>query len=64
MKAYKMSKKNKELLEVLQKQVAAIPVKDGWILKFDSDTLADLLDKSLESKTNSVIVFIKSPPTN
>ena len=59
-----MSEKNKELLEVLEKKVAVVSVTDGWIFKFDSDTLAELLEKAVDSGTNQAIVFIKTPQGN
>ena len=59
-----MSNKNKELLEVMDKSVAVIPVMDGWIFKFDSNTLSDLLDKAIDSGENAAVVFVKTPSGN
>lgn len=59
-----MSNKNKELLEVMDKKVAVIPVNDGWVFKFDSNTLAELLEKAVDSGTDTAIVFVKTPTGN
>ena len=59
-----MTKKNEELMQVLHKDVAVIPCNDGWLFKFDAETLQNLLDVAVDSGEDAAFVFVKVPEGN
>lgn len=54
-----MEDEKDKIFGVLSKPVAVISLADGWLFKFDKDTLEELLEHAESSEDEEAIVFVK-----